>query len=42
MKIFIQHGMTALMIAAENGHSDIVKALIRAGANTDVKNDVCY
>lgn len=30
---------TALMLAARNGHIDAVRALIRAGANLDLRND---
>ena len=34
--------MTALMLAAENGHADVVQALRTAGANINVKStEVC-
>ena len=32
--------MTALMLAAESGHSDIVKVLLEAGAAIEVKTTV--
>ena len=32
--------MTSLMLAAENGHADIVKLLIDAGADIEAKDDV--
>jgi len=34
------NGNTALMLAAVNGYTDCVLALLRAGANTDLKNNV--
>ena len=35
-----QCGRTALMIAAENGHSDIVTVLLEAGANVNIQDHV--
>ncbi|KAJ9446979.1 hypothetical protein DIPPA_09601 [Diplonema papillatum] len=32
-------GWTALHIASENGHSEVVKELIAAGAKVDVQNN---
>ena len=32
--------MTALIYAARNGHSDIVRVLLEAGASTEAKNTV--
>ena len=32
--------MTAVMLAAENGHTDVVKVLLEAGAAIEAKNDV--
>ena len=32
--------MTALMLAAANGHSDIIKVLLEAGASIEAKDDV--
>ena len=32
--------MTALMRAAQKGHSDVIKVLIDAGAAIEAKNDV--
>ncbi len=36
----IQDGTTALTSAAGNGHADVVKALIEAGADLSVENEV--
>ena len=36
MIIIIKDGKTALMIAAEGGHTETVKALIAAGADVNV------
>ena len=32
--------MTALMLAAEKGHTDVIKVLIDAGADIEAKNNV--
>ena len=37
----IQIGWTALHIASRNGHIDIVKYLIKTGADINTKNNVC-
>lgn len=37
-----QSGKTALLVAAENGRSDIVMILIRRGANLEAKNNVSF
>ena len=36
----LQWGYTALMIAAYKGHSDVLSALIAAGADTDLADEV--
>ena len=33
---------TALMMAAQDGHVEVVKALIEAGADVNLRNMVCY
>ena len=33
-----QDGDSALMTAAENGHTDVVMELVKAGANKDLQN----
>ena len=40
MDVADQSGKTALMIAAEKGHLEIVSALTSAGANVDVADQV--
>jgi len=35
-----QHERTALMYASYHGHTDIVKLLLKAGADTDLSNRV--
>ena len=36
----VQDGWTALMMATNNGHDDIVDLLVKAGARLDVQNKV--
>ena len=36
----MQYGVTALYIASENGHGEVVKALVEGKANVDVQNKV--
>ena len=38
----LQDGKTALLHATEKGHTQIVKELLDAGANTEVTNKVTY
>ena len=38
--ISLQHGDTALILAASDCHTDIVKILVEHGADTDIKNMV--
>ena len=35
-----QDGGTALMVAAENGHSNVVETLLQHGASVDMQKDV--
>ena len=37
----VQSGVTALLLAAEKGHTAIVEALLAAGAEVNVQNKVC-
>ena len=38
--ISLQHGYTALIIAASEGHTDVVKILVEHGSDMDIKNKV--
>ena len=42
MSIITQDGETALMIAAEDGDTEIVDVLVKAGANKDLQDKVCH
>ena len=37
MSIFSQEGLSALMYAAEKGHTEVVTQLLEAGANIDLQ-----
>ena len=37
----MQSGRTALLKAAQGGHLEIVKVLIEAGADVNLRDDVC-
>ena len=39
--LWVQEGYTTLMLAAEKEEAEAVKALLQAGAATDLKNKVC-
>ena len=36
----VQRGISALMAASADGHLEVVKALLAAGANTEARDDV--
>ena len=38
--VYLQGGLTALMCAAEDGHTDCVRLLLRAGADKEAKSNV--
>ena len=40
MYTYTQRGLTALMVAVVEGHSDIVTLLLEAGANANVQEPV--
>ena len=40
MSVVTQDGDSALMMAAENGHTGVVVELVKAGANLDLQNKV--
>ena len=40
--LFLQDGMTALMLAAGNGHAGIVKDIIGVGADVEEKDNVSF
>ena len=39
---YIQKGYTPLLLACDNGHSDVAQLLINKGASIDVTNEVSY
>ena len=42
MSVITQEGYSALMWAARRGKTDVVVELVKAGANVDMQNKVCY
>ena len=40
MSVITQYGNSALMLAAQEGMTDVVSLLLKAGANTDLQNKV--
>ena len=40
MSIITQYGETALMKAADDGYTEVVAELLKAGANKDLQNEV--
>ena len=42
MSIITQDGVSALMRAAWDGHTEIVDVLVKAGANKDLQDKVCH
>ncbi len=41
--LLLQDGWTALMLASEDGHTEMVKYLIEASASVDIQTQViCY
>ena len=40
--IFCPSKDTALIVASNNGHTEIVEMLLKAGANVDARNKYCY
>ena len=41
MSIITQDGYSALMFAAEEGKTEVVVELVKAGANVDMQTKVC-
>ena len=41
MSVITQDGYTALILAAANGHTEVVVELVKAKANLDLQNKVC-
>ena len=41
MSVITQSGDSALLWAVDNGHTDVVQLLVKAGANLDLQNKVC-
>ena len=42
MSIITQDGVSALMRAAEDGYTECVAVLVKAGANKDLQDKVCH
>ena len=42
MSTITQDGETALMKAADDGYTEIVDVLVKAGANKDLQDKVCH
>ena len=42
MSVITQRGCTSLMIAAEEGKTEVVSLLLEAGANIDLQNKVAF
>ena len=40
--LFPQNGQTALMLAGDSGHTDVVQLLLSSGAKVDLQNKVRY
>ena len=40
LTMYWQDGWTALMVAAQNGHSNVVETLLQHGASVDMKKTV--
>ena len=38
----LQNGYTALILASDKGHTNVVQVLLAAGANTDAIDSVSY
>ena len=41
MSVITQSGYSALILAASNGHTEVVVELVKAGALLDLQNTVC-
>ena len=41
MSVITQNGESALMMAVREGMNEVVSQLLKAGANTDLQNEVC-
>ena len=41
MSVITQEGVSALMLAAMEGETEVVVELVKAGANVDMQNKVC-
>ena len=41
MSVITQYGDSALIVAASNGHTEVVVELVKAKANLDLQNKVC-
>ena len=42
ISIIVQSGWSALMTAADEGHTEVVVELVKAGANKDLQDEVCH
>ena len=41
VSVITQDGDSALILAAMNGHTEVVVELVKANANLDLQNEVC-
>ena len=39
--MYLQDGLTAVMVASKNGHLEVVKELLKAGADITMHSKVC-
>ena len=42
ISIIVQSGWSALMTAADEGHTEVGVELVKAGANKDLQDEVCH
>ena len=40
--VYTQYGLSALMLAASEGHTAVVQELVKSGATVDIQDEVCH